>query len=78
MISGGPGTNARPSCEQKERLLNVYMEAVGTHYEIVRQLRAVSDEPESFSTALGKAKEAYAQVLRDRAELERHCKEHGC
>jgi hypothetical protein len=31
----------RPSCEQKERLLSVYMEAVGTHYEIVGQLRAV-------------------------------------
>jgi ferritin len=68
----------RPSCEQKERLLSVYMEAVGAHYEIVGQLRAVRDEPESFSTVLGKAKEAYAQVLRDRAELERHCKEHGC
>ena len=35
----------RPSCEQKERLLSVYME-VGTHYEIVGQLRAVRDEPE--------------------------------
>jgi len=68
----------RPSCEQKERLLSVYMEAVGTHYEIVGQLRAVRDEPESFSTVLGKAKEAFAQVLRHWAEPEGHCKENGC
>jgi hypothetical protein len=68
----------RPPCEKKEKLLADYIEAVSTHYGIVGQLKAVRHQPKSFSTVLGKAKEAYAEVRRAKSEMERHCKMHGC
>ncbi len=67
-----------PPCEQKDRLLGVYMEAVRTHADTVGLLKAVRDEPKAFSSALKKAKEAYAACGRVKSELEKHCKTHEC
>jgi hypothetical protein len=68
----------QPSCGQKERLLGAYMEAVRAHSDTVGLLKAVRDQPKAFSSVLKKAKEAYAECGRVRAELEQHCKAHGC
>jgi hypothetical protein len=51
----------QPSCEQKEHLLAVYMEAVHAHYELVGLLKAVCRQRKSFRTVLRNAKRgAYA------------------
>ena len=67
-----------PPCEQKDRLLGVYMQAVRTHADTVGLLKAVRDQPKAFWSVLKKAKEAYAQCGRVKSELEKHCKTHGC
>ena len=68
----------KPSCGQKEGLLDVYMEAVRTHADTVGLLKSVHEDREAFWSVLQKEKTAYAECGRLRAELERHCKEHGC
>ena len=50
------------------------MEAVHTHADTVGLLKAVRDQPRAFSSALQKAKEAYAECGRVKSELEKHCK----
>ncbi len=67
-----------PSCEQKEHLLAVYMEAVHAHYEMVGLLKAVHRQPKPFRHVLRKAKSAHTQCTRARLALERHCKTHKC
>jgi len=53
------------------------MEAVHAHSDTVGLLKAVRDEPKVFSSALAKAKEAYAECGRAKSELEKHCKTNG-
>src|SRR6266571_1886175 len=57
------------SKEKKDQLLGVYMAAVHTHADTVGLLKAVRDQPQAFSSALKKAKEAYAECGRVKSEL---------
>lgn len=72
-----PGQDVERWKGQKDRLVAVYMEAVHAHSDTVGLLKAVRDEPKVFSSALAKAKEAYAECGRAKSELEKHCKTNG-
>jgi hypothetical protein len=73
-----PGQDIGRWTEEKDRLIAVYMEAVNAHAGTVGLLKAVRDQPEAFSSALTKAKEAHVECGRVKIpNWKNNCKTNG-
>jgi hypothetical protein len=65
-------------CEEKDRLLAIYIASADCHAQVVSQLSRVRNKPTAFRKALANAKSKRETAERARLALKEHTETHGC